>query len=301
MYHAVTAKEVVISPKHAMVSLDFALWTRCSPKIPLADQALVCVIIQKFAMEHQLNAHLTSSLTIPKFAVPRLVVVVSLYSVIPLSYSHHPNLLLQPKILRRLALGRLHCALQILLLAQGSAVESAQAFVTLMRFAMARAHSALLMPSRHPISSAVLALEVVTLLNSALEIPRSALPVSLHITYFRSLVLICNITDAHQPAKFVCHASKGDCDPAEVCDGETTLCPVDVKSTKGTVCRAASNGGCDVAETCDGTSVSCPANGFADGSVVCRVANGSCDVPEVCTGHDEKYVRLSSLLSSISD
>lgn len=81
-----------------------------------------------------------------------------------------------------------------------------------------------------------------------------------------------------------CRPTAGDCDVAEVCNGSSSDCPVDLYAL-GTTCRAA-NGDCDVAETCSGTSPTCPANGFAGASTVCRAAmfDMPCDAPEFCTG-----------------
>ncbi|MBX7196805.1 MAG: hypothetical protein K1X94_32440, partial [Sandaracinaceae bacterium] len=54
---------------------------------------------------------------------------------------------------------------------------------------------------------------------------------------------------AGQPSGTVCRASRGDCDPPEVCDGTSPTCPDDALHDAAHVCRAAS-GTCDVAESC---------------------------------------------------
>ena len=86
-------------------------------------------------------------------------------------------------------------------------------------------------------------------------------------------------TDAKSTAE--CRASAGACDPAEFCDGVSNACPADAKSTA--VCRAAA-GDCDVAESCNGVSNDCPTDAFKSSSVECRAAAGVCDVAEHCTG-----------------
>jgi hypothetical protein len=79
----------------------------------------------------------------------------------------------------------------------------------------------------------------------------------------------------------VCRASAGVCDPQEVCNGTSTTCPPDLKSTA--VCRP-SNGVCDVAESCDGVGNACPPDGFQPATTTCRAAAGVCDVAESCAG-----------------
>src|SRR5438128_653815 len=83
------------------------------------------------------------------------------------------------------------------------------------------------------------------------------------------------------PQGTACRAAVGVCDPAEVCDGQSNLCPADQKSTA--VCRPAA-GACDVAESCDGVHDDCPADIFAPDSTLCRPAAGVCDVDDFCSG-----------------
>lgn len=82
----------------------------------------------------------------------------------------------------------------------------------------------------------------------------------------------------------VCHASTGDCDPAEACTGASPTCPSDVLASAGTSCRA-SRGDCDPAETCSGASAACP-NDVIVGGLVCRASTGECDLAEACNGTD---------------
>jgi MYXO-CTERM domain-containing protein len=75
----------------------------------------------------------------------------------------------------------------------------------------------------------------------------------------------------------ICHPSMGTCDPAEHCDGTTTVCPPDLLATSGTACRPMA-GVCDVADTCNGTSAACT-DVFA--------ANGTpCDDGMMCNGSE---------------
>src|SRR5947208_541323 len=83
------------------------------------------------------------------------------------------------------------------------------------------------------------------------------------------------------PRGISCRAAGGDCDLAEVCDGQSNLCPTDQKSTA--VCRPVA-GVCDVAERCDGVHDDCPADAFAPNTTLCRPAAGVCDVDDFCTG-----------------
>ncbi|WP_437876669.1 hypothetical protein [Sorangium sp. So ce513] len=100
----------------------------------------------------------------------------------------------------------------------------------------------------------------------------------------------CNVvgrlgTCSPSPAGTTCRAATDVCDVAEVCDGASTVCPMDGVREAGVVCRS-STGDCDVAETCNGVMKACPADVFRPGGTVCRPAAGDCDVAEVCTGTD---------------
>ncbi len=90
-------------------------------------------------------------------------------------------------------------------------------------------------------------------------------------------------THAPRPAGTTCRASRGTCDPAEVCDGAGSACPPDAKYTPGHLCRAAA-GACDRPETCNGTDDECPADELRDTTRICRAATGPCDVAESCDG-----------------
>jgi len=81
----------------------------------------------------------------------------------------------------------------------------------------------------------------------------------------------------------VCRNAAGGCDAAEVCDGQSTVCPADTIMAQGDVCRPAA-GACDVAETCDGTSLDCPADTLLAAGAACRPAANECDVAESCDG-----------------
>ncbi|HZF49779.1 MAG TPA: kelch repeat-containing protein [Polyangiaceae bacterium] len=80
----------------------------------------------------------------------------------------------------------------------------------------------------------------------------------------------------------VCRAAAGVCDAAEVCDGSTDLCPVDVKVPVGTECHA-SAGDCDAAEACDGVADDCPLDSPAPDNTACDDAD-PCTQNDVCTG-----------------
>ena len=115
------------------------------------------------------------------------------------------------------------------------------------------------------------------------------------------------------PAPIVCRPATGACDVAEVCPGDSTVCPPDQMQPSGTTCRSAAGAcdlaetctgasvncpsdqksvaacravaaACDVAESCDGVSNNCPTNGFVPSGTRCRAATGACDVAETCTG-----------------
>ena len=93
----------------------------------------------------------------------------------------------------------------------------------------------------------------------------------------------CRFDCTLRPAGTACRESVGGCDPAELCDGVTTICPADDLEPAGTVCRSAA-GLCDVAETCDGSSGSCPVDANEPNGTVCRAAADDCDVAESCDG-----------------
>ena len=102
-----------------------------------------------------------------------------------------------------------------------------------------------------------------------------------------------------------CRASTGECDPAEVCDGESPFCPEDAFAELGTECAEGFCSGpvcgpCVAGEVCtdpgnpcavgsivcdpETGSPSCGDLGPADPGTVCRMAAGACDLPEVCEG-----------------
>ncbi len=117
----------------------------------------------------------------------------------------------------------------------------------------------------------------------------------------------------------VCRAAGANvtCDPAELCDGTTALCPANAFSSSSTACGSADNsacnapdscngaGGCvdrvkaattvcrpagasaacDPAETCDGLVASCPANGFGAASTACGSSDATdCNAADSCDG-----------------
>jgi len=80
----------------------------------------------------------------------------------------------------------------------------------------------------------------------------------------------------------LCRANNGGgCDVAEYCTGSSPVCPADLGSASGTVCRA-SAGACDLAEVCNGTSAACPANQFAAAGTACGLPAMVCDGAGVC-------------------
>lgn len=117
-----------------------------------------------------------------------------------------------------------------------------------------------------------------------------------------------------------CRVGSGDvCDPTEVCDGNSTVCPDDVVAAaatscrdqeglcdvgglacsgnpgeacpvalvaaQGTECRAGSGDQCDPTELCDGASTACPADIVESDQFLCNPGSGdSCDPDEFCTG-----------------
>ncbi len=80
-----------------------------------------------------------------------------------------------------------------------------------------------------------------------------------------------------------CRASAGECDVAEVCDGQSLECPEDGFAAPDTECRP-SAGDCDVEELCDGLSAECPEDQLAGDDVECRPAADECDAAELCDG-----------------
>jgi len=110
----------------------------------------------------------------------------------------------------------------------------------------------------------------------------------------------------------VCRAGSGACDPAEICDGSSGLCPAPAFLAGGASCTSddnlctddvcdgsgacshpparagetcrASGGDCDVAEVCDGVLPDCPPDAFRPATQVCRAAANECDRAESCTG-----------------
>lgn len=100
----------------------------------------------------------------------------------------------------------------------------------------------------------------------------------------------------------VCRAAAGSCDVPESCDGVSTNCPADQKSSA--ICRAAA-GVCDVAESCDGVNNDCPAD--QKSNAVCRAAAGVCDVAESCDGvgddcpADQKSIAVCRAAAGVCD
>ncbi|RJO68998.1 MAG: hypothetical protein C4523_06475 [Myxococcales bacterium] len=81
----------------------------------------------------------------------------------------------------------------------------------------------------------------------------------------------------------VCREAVGDCDLAELCDGENQNCTEDGVMSSATLCRD-SAGDCDLAEYCDGADKECPNNRYMSENELCRDADGPCDIGEFCTG-----------------
>ena len=78
-------------------------------------------------------------------------------------------------------------------------------------------------------------------------------------------------------ADTVCKPIAGECDIAEVCDGETEVCPLDAFLAEAELCRDAI-GECDIKEYCSGTGPLCPDDEF--------VTEGTpCDLDEYCKDH----------------
>jgi len=80
-----------------------------------------------------------------------------------------------------------------------------------------------------------------------------------------------------------CRAAVDLCDAAEVCDGMTPTCPIDLRRRAGTSCRPAA-GLCDLPEVCDGFAVTCPTDATVAAGTLCRASAGECDFEELCTG-----------------
>lgn len=78
-----------------------------------------------------------------------------------------------------------------------------------------------------------------------------------------------------------CRVSAGVCDPAEMCDGVGTSCPMDAKSPNGTACT--DDGNVCTVDQCDGSSNACQ-HTAAPGGTVCRASTGECDPQETCSG-----------------
>jgi len=92
------------------------------------------------------------------------------------------------------------------------------------------------------------------------------------------------------PADTPCRAKNGDCDVADVCDGETDVC-ADAFEPLGKECRANPNPSptppeltCGIAEFCPGDGPDCPPDTWVAAGTVCRPYQTECDAEEVCTG-----------------
>jgi hypothetical protein len=88
------------------------------------------------------------------------------------------------------------------------------------------------------------------------------------------------------PAGMVCRAAEGECDVAEVCNGESGACPTDRVASPELPCRAATGEACDAPEHCNGETKTCPVDVPAREGVVCRPPEPGmpCDAPERCDG-----------------
>jgi hypothetical protein len=87
--------------------------------------------------------------------------------------------------------------------------------------------------------------------------------------------------DNHESTDVVCREDAGDCDVAELCDGEGA-CPVDAYEPSGTSCGDSSDSVCDNPDICDGSGA-CQDN-HESSETVCREDAGDCDVAELCDG-----------------
>ena len=88
------------------------------------------------------------------------------------------------------------------------------------------------------------------------------------------------------PSGTLCRAADGDCDLAEVCNGESGACPADRVASVEQQCRAASGEVCDAAEHCTGESKTCPEDAPEAAGVICRPPEPGmpCDAAERCDG-----------------
>lgn len=91
----------------------------------------------------------------------------------------------------------------------------------------------------------------------------------------------CSSTCQIVAAGGTCRPAAGACDLPEVCDGSSTTCPADAKSTS--TCRPAADV-CDVAESCDGVGDACPPDALEPATTACRAGGDECDPGENCTG-----------------
>lgn len=89
-----------------------------------------------------------------------------------------------------------------------------------------------------------------------------------------------------KPINTTCRAAGADavCDPAEVCDGASTSCPVNAFASSATPCGSASSTGCDLPDTCSGLGAC--VNRLQAAGFTCRAAgaNATCNPAETCTG-----------------
>ncbi|MDP1825379.1 MAG: hypothetical protein Q8L48_19130 [Archangium sp.] len=74
------------------------------------------------------------------------------------------------------------------------------------------------------------------------------------------------------------------CNPAEVCDGVSAACPLDLIAASGTSCGSSTSTGCDEQDTCDAAG-SC-VDRIKSAGVICLAAGADaiCDPAEVCNG-----------------
>jgi hypothetical protein len=88
------------------------------------------------------------------------------------------------------------------------------------------------------------------------------------------------------PSGVVCRDAEGECDLAEVCDGDNGACPADQVANDDQQCRAASGEPCDAAERCDGETKACPQDAPEAAGVICRPPEPGmpCDAAERCDG-----------------
>lgn len=93
----------------------------------------------------------------------------------------------------------------------------------------------------------------------------------------------CTALCAYREADEVCRPAAGACDRAEVCAGDSALCPLDEIAQADFLCRPAV-GWCDLEERCSGRATECPPDRVRDRRAVCRSAVGPCDAAESCDG-----------------